>query len=62
MLCPILIPPANGGVVVDMQTVTGTAIYMCDDGFTRIGPLIRRCMPNGEWSDEAPTCERKHTF
>ena len=60
--CPDLIAPANGIVLVESQDVGSTAGYMCDNGFTRNGVLTRECMSNGEWSDEAPTCERKHYF
>ena len=64
VLCPILTPPANGTVLVNGRRVNDTAVYMCDPGFERNGPLVRRCMPNGEWSDEAPTCDAdsKHHF
>ena len=62
VLCPILAPPENGIVLVNSRRVNETAVYICNGGFERNGPLVRRCMPNGEWSDEAPTCERKHHF
>lgn len=30
--------------------------YSCDEGFTLYGPVERRCVANGSWSDATPAC------
>ena len=59
VLCPELPSPGNGTVQLDSRRVNETATYTCDVGFVRVGPRVRECMPNGEWSNQAPTCESK---
>ena len=31
--------------------------YLCNPGYTMIGPAVRRCYPSGNWSGHAPKCE-----
>ncbi len=53
---PSMNPPHPEGTI---------ATYICDDGFALVGPNeVRTCEdigtgPLGEFSDEAPICERK---
>ena len=49
----------NGDLNVDRTTLGGTASYSCDTGFVLVGQATATCQSNGEWSSEAPTCERK---
>ncbi|XP_049819209.1 sushi, von Willebrand factor type A, EGF and pentraxin domain-containing protein 1 [Aethina tumida] len=48
----------NGRVIVMNGTTYNSAIeYHCVPNFERIGPYLRKCMDNGEWSGEEPRCE-----
>ena len=58
--CGSLPNPANGQVILTTTTVGSIAIYDCNEGFGLLGTSTRTCQPNGNWSDEAPTCEREH--
>lgn len=50
----------NGRVIVMNGTTYNSAIeYHCVPNFERIGPYLRKCMDNGEWSGEEPRCESK---
>lgn len=41
-------------------TIYNSAIeYHCIPNFVRIGPYLRKCMENGEWSGDEPKCESK---
>ena len=57
--CGPLADPENGQVNVPSSTFRSTASYTCDSGFNLVGIQTRECQANEEWSDEAPTCERK---
>ncbi|XP_018565850.1 sushi, von Willebrand factor type A, EGF and pentraxin domain-containing protein 1 [Anoplophora glabripennis] len=48
----------NGRIIVMNGTTYSNAIeYHCVPNFERIGPYLRKCMENGEWSGEEPRCE-----
>ncbi|XP_025834968.1 sushi, von Willebrand factor type A, EGF and pentraxin domain-containing protein 1 [Agrilus planipennis] len=48
----------NGRVLVMNGTTYNSAIeYHCIPHFQRIGPYLRKCLENGEWSGEEPRCE-----
>ncbi|XP_008192271.2 sushi, von Willebrand factor type A, EGF and pentraxin domain-containing protein 1 [Tribolium castaneum] len=48
----------NGRVIVMNGTTYNAAIeYHCVPNFERVGPYLRKCMENGEWSGEVPRCE-----
>ena len=32
--------------------------YLCNPGYTMIGPAVRRCLPSGKWSGNTPTCKK----
>lgn len=58
--CGTLPNPANGRVILGTTTVGSIAVYECNRGFGLLGTSTRTCQANGQWSDQAPTCERKH--
>ncbi|KAI4469517.1 complement component-related sushi domain-containing [Holotrichia oblita] len=48
----------NGRVIVMNGTTYNSAIeYHCVPQYVRIGPYLRKCMDNSEWSGEEPRCE-----
>ncbi|CAH1169570.1 unnamed protein product [Phaedon cochleariae] len=48
----------NGRIIVLNGTTYNSAIeYLCIPNFVRIGPYLRKCMENGEWSGNEPTCK-----
>ena len=51
-------PPENGRVFVDGQTVNSIATYLCDSGFAP-QLLTRSCLDNGQWSGFDPLCISK---
>lgn len=30
--------------------------YLCDSGYYMVGPIQRRCLPNGTWTGNMPVC------
>ncbi|KAJ8969501.1 hypothetical protein NQ314_001726, partial [Rhamnusium bicolor] len=49
----------NGRIIVMNGTIYNSAIeYHCVPNFERIGPYLRKCMDNGEWSGDEPRCEK----
>ena len=62
--CPVIVDcgplddPANGGVLLLNTTTGSSAVYRCDDGFTINGTDVRICQSSGQWSGEAPVCDR----
>ena len=56
MDCGSLPDPAFGNIIITTTKFAGAAKYSCNDGYMLMGVAIRRCMANGVWSDEAPTC------
>ncbi|XP_032828413.2 sushi, von Willebrand factor type A, EGF and pentraxin domain-containing protein 1-like isoform X3 [Petromyzon marinus] len=56
--CKVLVEPENGFISVATEPVYGSvASYMCADGYSLVGPQLRRCMQDGIWSDIDPVCE-----
>ena len=59
-LCPDLVDPENGKVVMTgnsvENTVGDTAVYSCDDGYSLSGVDMVICLEDGQWSDHPPTC------
>ena len=49
----------NGRVALSDTAVGSTATYSCLQGFTLEGRAARTCQDSGQWTGEAPTCERK---
>ena len=56
--CGFLSPPANGDVVHTGTTFDETAEFSCNTGYQLSDSTTRRCMANGMWSDDSPTCIR----
>ncbi|XP_063235944.1 sushi, von Willebrand factor type A, EGF and pentraxin domain-containing protein 1 [Bacillus rossius redtenbacheri] len=52
-------PIENGRVIItnDSTTYSSAVEYHCVPGFDRIGPYLRKCMEDGQWSGEEPRCE-----
>ncbi|XP_022100203.1 sushi, von Willebrand factor type A, EGF and pentraxin domain-containing protein 1-like isoform X2 [Acanthaster planci] len=47
----------NGEIVGTKSTYESELNYVCHDGYTLIGPAMRECLENGEWSGYQPSCE-----
>ena len=59
MDCGALSNPANGQVSRTAGTTFGqTATYNCNTGYNLVGGSSRTCQATGEWSGNAPTCQR----
>lgn len=52
--CKDVDPPVNGEVFCDEDNTE--CIFMCNDGFGMHGRESISCLPDGNWSDLAPTC------
>lgn len=52
----------NGRVIImnDTTTYNSAAEYHCVPHFQRIGPYMRKCLDDGNWSGEKPSCQCKH--
>ena len=55
--CGLVAEPENGQVTIVNRPDESFAEYSCDDGFSLVGAVTRRCLSNGSYADEAPTCE-----
>ncbi len=57
--CGALANPSNGAVDTSSGTTfMMTATYTCNTGYILIGGNTRTCGANGNWTPNAPTCER----
>ena len=54
--CEYLPDPENGTVKHRGLNVGDKAIYSCDHGYRLVGYSVRKCLYNGEWSDDEPKC------
>ena len=65
-ICPELVNPNNGMVVLTGRFVGDTATYTCNPGHELNGPDVLNCVDGGlvggTWDDRPPTCERKLPF
>ena len=58
--CGIPDTPDNGTVLHSADTTfKSLALYDCDFGYSLVGPQLRSCLEDGEWSEEEPYCQRK---
>ena len=57
--CPNLPDPSNGRVNQRGNKPGDRATYTCNRGYELQGGFTRICQNNGQWSGEAPTCERE---
>ncbi|CAN0067612.1 unnamed protein product [Lampetra planeri] len=56
--CKVPVEPENGFISVATEPVYGSVVsYMCADGYSLVGPQLRRCTQDGIWSDIDPVCE-----
>ena len=53
-------PDPNGAISVGETTLGNTATYSCNSGFDLVGSSTVTCLASGQWSDGAPTCQRKN--
>ena len=53
-MCGNLTNPENGMVEIDERF--SIANYSCNEGFQLMGPMIRNCQRDGNWTGDAPTC------
>lgn len=60
--CGPLDNPENGRVEVFNTTLGSPADYRCDQGHELEGVDRRVCVETGEWTDDAPVCNRKETY
>ena len=60
--CGGLSDPSNGRVIITNDVPGGTATYSCNSGYNLNGQNTRTCQNNGEWSGEAPICQRESEF
>ena len=60
--CGGLSDPSNGRVIITNDVPGGTATYSCNSGYSLNGQSTRTCQDNGEWSGEAPICQRESKF
>lgn len=51
----------NGRIIIvnDVTTYGGSAEYHCIPLYNRIGPYLRKCKEDGQWSGDEPRCECK---
>lgn len=62
--CPKPLPPADGIAEFENDvSKPGDAVkYICNEGFTMLGPMTRHCQDTGRWNGDRPTCERLCSF
>ncbi len=58
--CGSLSDPTNGGVMTTGTTLSSTATYTCNPGYTRSGDQTRTCQANRNWSGSEPSCNREY--
>ena len=58
-MCPDLVDPVNGMVMMTGNSEDDTATYSCDPGFELVGEMTRICQSNSEWSGAPPICRRR---
>ncbi|XP_064386229.1 CUB and sushi domain-containing protein 3-like isoform X1 [Halichondria panicea] len=54
--CGSLDDPINGRVTTTGTTLSNTATYTCNTGYTRSGGQTRTCQASGDWSGSEPVC------
>lgn len=57
--CGSLSAPENGEIQLGTTTFGSTAIYSCNVGFNLVSTSRRVCTETGDWSGNAPVCQRK---
>ena len=59
-VCPTLVPPANGNLVLSGNTFGETANYTCNTVFILEGDSTLTCGGDGQWIGSSPVCNRKY--
>ena len=59
VMCPTLVAPANGSLVLSGNTFGETANYTCDTGFILEGDSTLTCGSDGQWIGSPLVCNRK---
>ena len=54
--CGNVTDPDKGNVTYVATTYNETANYLCDTGYNIFGISTRTCQANGNWTDDAPSC------
>ena len=49
--------PTNGSVHGERTTYPNVLKFQCDEGFTLLGPILRKCQTNGTWSGVDAICQ-----
>ena len=49
--------PDNAIVITGNHWAGEYVRYLCNPGYSMVGPAVRRCLPNGKWSGNVPTCK-----
>ena len=60
VFCDPLVAPINGTVATECLECGSRANYKCDSRYQLSGSDTRYCRPDGEWSDNAPSCLGKY--
>lgn len=53
----VLSSPTNGNLEITGNTYLSEAQYSCVEGFAVVGPTVRICQDDGQWSGNQPHCE-----
>ena len=56
VVCPILVSPMNGQVVLSGILPGDTAMYTCNAIYTLEGEELRNCQDDGTWDHSKPAC------
>ena len=56
-VCPDMLNPANGIMIMTGTAVGDTATYTCDPGHELVGAPTLTCLGDGQWSDPPPVCQ-----
>ena len=54
--------PDNAIVIMGNHWAGEYVRYLCNPGYTMVGPAVRRCLPSGKWSGNVPTCKSSFLF
>ena len=54
--------PDNAIVIMGNHWAGEYIRYLCNPGYTMIGPAVRRCLPSGKWSGNTPTCKNVNSL
>ena len=56
LLCPFPDSPENGKVKGSAVRYEDSIVYECNEGYTLVGPQVRKCGSQGTWSGDEPYC------